>query len=116
MAILVELLFRNSTCVGAFRRLAMLAEAEVGTNDTSATVIFCECFHPDHPQYPLSVGDRLDVLRHATSEESSLEMRKIGLQAILKALSIGWSFDLRQGRGPEPPATTPIMTYGEVSD
>jgi hypothetical protein len=114
MSILIELLFRSSTSKVALRCLLLLAETEVGMTSNSSSETFYDCFHPFQPQCPLPLEDRVDILRWATSTESSFELRSVGLQAIIRALSAGLSFGLHEGNGPEPLATLPVMTYSDL--
>ena len=114
MPVLHNLLFRKSTSKSALRCILLLAESEVGANKTSSLETFYDCFHPFQPQCPLPLEDRLDILRRSLSPESSLQVRKIGLQAIEHGLAGGRSFILREGNGPEPLSAQPEMTWADI--
>jgi hypothetical protein len=114
MSIFHDLLFRKSTGKSALRCILLLAESEIDTPKTSSLEVFYDCFHPFQPQCPLPLEDRLDILRKALSPESSSQMCKIGLQAIVHGLPGGMSFMLREGNGLEPLSVPPEMTWTDI--
>ncbi len=114
VSIVYDLLFRENTSKSALRCILLLAEPEVGLGITSSLETFYDCFHPFHPQCPLSLDDRLDILRSTLSPASSPHIRKIGLQAIVHGLAGGLSFTLREGNGPEPLSTPPDMKWADI--
>ena len=83
---LEQLLFRAPTSLGAMRLVWLLAEAENENYGNSATGILKECFHPLHPQMPLSLQERLEFLREYTAKGISKEGRLIAIEAINVAL------------------------------
>ena len=105
---LEQLLFRKKTSATALRCLVMLAE----TNNV--TSILCECFRPLHPQLPLPLQDRLNVLNEILSPKNSVELRLIGVEAIKSALKRMEGISLRDSMGREPLDSQPRMTYGDV--
>ncbi|MBI2998362.1 MAG: ATP-binding protein [Deltaproteobacteria bacterium] len=111
-----QLLFRSKTSAGALRALGRLAEAETESYANNATGVFCESFHPLHPQLPLLLDERLRVLDEILSPKYSLELRLIGVKAIQSALSRMGAITLRYSSGPEPLDSRPSVTYGEVWD
>lgn len=113
---LEELLFRGKTSAVALRCIAMLAEAENENYGNNATGVFCESFHPVHPQLPLSLQERLDLLKEFISASSSTQMRLIAIKAVESALSRLGAVRLRRSSGPEPLDSRPHMTYGDVWD
>lgn len=114
---LEELLFRRKTSATAVRYLAMLAEAETEDVANNATGIFCACFHPRHPQFPLPLQNRLTILKDILDSNQSVELRMLGVKAIDAALTrIGFSMPLRRSSGPDPLDSRPSMTYGEIWD
>jgi len=84
---LKELLFRKNTSIESLRCLIMLAESETATSAQSATSLFCECFRALHTQFPLSLQKRLSLLNEILSPEQSLQVRLLGVKAIISSLS-----------------------------
>jgi hypothetical protein len=113
---LEELLFRDNTSRAALESIALLAEAETETYGTNATGVFAECFHPLHPQMPLHLADRADVLRSLLTEDQSPRRRIIAIRAIETALGYLPAVMLRQSEGLEPLGVRPSMTYGQIWD
>lgn len=111
-----ELLFRKKTSAVAIRSLALLAEAETENYGNNATGVFCECFHPLHPQLPLPLQERLALLKGLSSSEHSVELHLIVVKAIESGLSRMEAISLRCGSGPEPLDSRPSMTYGDIWD
>lgn len=111
---LEQLLFRKKTSMAAIRCLALLAEAETESYGNNATGVFCECFHPLHPQFPLPLQDKLDLLRDLLTPESSVKLRLVGIKAIESSLDRLGGTSLRRSSGPEPLDSRPHMTYGDV--
>ena len=111
-----RLLFCKRTSIAAIRCLAMLAEAETENYANNATGVFCECFHPFHPQLPLPLQDRLNLLNEILSPERSVKLRLIGVKAIESGLRRMGAITLRRSNGPIPLDARPSMTYGDVSN
>lgn len=111
-----QLLFRRATSKGAMRLLWLLAEAEsehrYGNN---ATGILAECFFPTHPQLPLPLTDRIDLLKEFISDQSAETARLVAIKAAAETLSHGVIF-LRHSKGLLPLDSRPTMTYAEIGD
>ena len=100
----------------ALRGIALLAEAETETLGNNATGIFCECFHPFHPQCPLVLHDRLTFLEELCSPGSSVALHLLVIKAIRTGLENTRSMGLRPSSGPYPLDARPSLTYGEAWD
>src|SRR5207245_1003480 len=111
-----ELLFRDPTSARALRALVRLAEAENETYGNNATGVFAEAFHYNHPQLPLSLGERLAILRECSVEGAPRERRLVAVKAIETGLRQSASVMLRRGGGGIPLDARPRMTWGEVWD
>lgn len=111
-----ELLFHRKSSKTALYCLALLAEAENETWSNNATGVFCECFHPQHPQLPLPLQDRRELLQDLTAPGYSRELRLLGVKAIQAGLSRTAFTSLRRSSGPDPFDPPARMTYGEVWD
>lgn len=85
---LQELKFYRKITTTALRCLELLAEAETEEWDNYATDVFCECFYPNHPQLPLSLNARFEILSELFSTKSSVELRLIGIKAIKCGLGL----------------------------
>jgi hypothetical protein len=94
----------------------MLAEAENETYGNNATGIFSECFHVMHPQMPLALPDRLEVLRDLLAEHQPRERHLLAVQAIETALDHSPAVMLRRSEGMEPLGVRPSLTYGQIWD
>lgn len=114
MSALEELLFRKKTSMAAIRCLALLAEAETESYGNNATGVFCESFHPLHPQVPLPLQNRLDLLKEILTPKNSVKLRLVGIKAIESGLGRLGATSLRRSSGPEPLDSRPHMTYGDV--
>jgi hypothetical protein len=110
------LLFREPTSSRALRALIRLAEAENEKYGNSATGVFGEAFHWQHPQLPLPLNERLGILRECTAEGASRERRLVAIKAIETGLQQSASVALRRGGGAIPLDAQPRMTWGEVWD
>jgi hypothetical protein len=113
---LEQLLFRSTTSHGAMRLMWLLAEAENEDYSNNATGILAECFHPLHLQMPLSLQDRLELLREFTSEKISKEGKLVAIDAIRISLRHTASFLVRHGTGLDLLDARPVYTYREVYD
>jgi hypothetical protein len=111
-----ELMFREETSSRALRSLVRLAEAENETYGNNATGVFSEAFHWNHPQLPLSLEERLIILRECTPEGVPRERRLVAIKAIETGLRERGSVTLRRGGGAVPLDAQPRMTWGEVWD
>jgi hypothetical protein len=67
---LQETLYRKNTGATALRCLALLAEAETESYGNNATETFAECFNAWHPQFPVPLRRRLELLNDLFAEES----------------------------------------------
>jgi hypothetical protein len=113
---LEQLLFRTATSLGAMRLMWLLAEAENENYGNNARGIFAECFHPLHPQIPLSLQSRLALLSEFTSENISKEGKLVAIQAIQTAMKQTGSFHMRYGTGLELLDSRPTYTYLDLYD
>jgi hypothetical protein len=116
MWILEQLLFRAKTSRGAIRFVWLLAEAENEDYGNNATGILAECFHPLHPQMPLPLQDRIELLREFIAENASKESKLAVIQAIRSALSRTGVFLFHHGMGVEPLDSRPAFTYQDFYD
>lgn len=87
VVMLEELLSHEETSKEALRRLAKLAETETGSEDDTATRIFCGYFSLYYPYAQLSLDERLAELKNfVLSTEYSLALRAIGVRAVDRAI------------------------------
>jgi hypothetical protein len=112
---LEELLFRLETSAVALRCLMWLGEAETERNDNAGSE-FCEAFYALHPQMPLPLEDRQEILRDILASPDRLEAKLLAIRAISEALRGTGVVSLRRGSGPGPLDTRPALTYGEIWD
>ncbi|MBI4576025.1 MAG: hypothetical protein HY722_07155 [Planctomycetes bacterium] len=113
---LEQLLFRRKTSREALRLMGLLAEAENETWANNATEVFAQCFCPHHPQMPLPLNARLDVLR-IFSGKSTPEGRHVALRAVDGGVpGVGGSIILRYPVGPALFDRPHAMTYGDLRD
>ncbi|BAY93755.1 MULTISPECIES: ATP-binding protein [unclassified Tolypothrix] len=112
---LEELIFRERTSLRALYYLGLLAETEPANyNNSSATSKFCQCFRPLHPQVPLSLKYRLDLLKKFASAKATVASRLLAIEVIKTTLNrLGYHF-LHEGRGNQPFDPRPQMTWGDV--
>jgi len=115
MRSLDDLLFHRGTSATALRAVATLALADPSGSLLSATNLFCECFHPLHPQLPLALKDRRMLLEAMVATDAPLERRVLGVKAIVAGTKQVGGVTLRRGDGPEPLDIRPMMTYGEIA-
>jgi hypothetical protein len=111
-----QLLFRKKTSREAVRLLWLLAEAENEGYANNTTGIVAECFYAFHPQLPLSLLERLDLLREFTAENTSETGKLVAIKAIKDGLSGRTSVMLRHSTGPEPLDSGATFTYGDFYD
>jgi hypothetical protein len=109
-----QLLFRAESARAALRSLALLAEAENEDWANNAAGVFSECFHPWHPQLPLSVDDRFDVLREFLSGGMTQSRKLLALKVGETAFSRTGSFTLRRAEGGLPLDAVPPMTHAQI--
>ena len=114
---LEELLFRRKTSRDAARLVWLLAEAENETYGNSATEIVSTCFHPWHPQIPLTLRQRRTLLQEFLSEGISKDRKLIVVKIIEQSLTpIEGLILLCSSSGPEPFEGRPPFTYQEFRD
>jgi hypothetical protein len=113
---LEQLLFRAPTSLGAMRLVWFLAEAENENYGNNATGILKECFHPLHPQMPLSLQERIEFLHESTARSISKEGRLFAIEAIRAALRGTIGFQYYHSTGPELLDSNPIYTYNDFWD
>jgi hypothetical protein len=111
-----QILFRRITSADALRCVALLAEAENVTYDKHATDLFCEAFQCLHSQVPLPLSQRLSILNDVLSEENSISLRLVGIQAIERGLDRMHGNDYHHSRGPDPFDQRPSLMWAEVFD
>jgi hypothetical protein len=112
---LQEILYRKNTGATALRCLALLAEAETETYVNNATETFTECFNPWHPQFPVPLRRRLELLNDLFAKENPTGLRLLAIKAAASGLSRK-GFALHPGSGPEPLDLRPSLTYGQIWD
>src|SRR5262249_50735791 len=98
------------------RLLWLLAEAENETYGNSATGVLTECLAPLHPQVPLPLYERVELLREVLSEGASEQDKLFVIQVVKGALDHKEVFHLRHSAGPEPFDSRPITTYGDLAN
>jgi hypothetical protein len=76
---LQELMAATTTAEGAFRSLALLAEAETEDYDNNATGTFCHGADPLNSQVPLALSSRLRVLQEMLAPERDAEAAMVAL-------------------------------------
>lgn len=113
---LEQLLFYRRTSEKALKCVALLAETENETIGNNATAVFCECFHPLHPQSPLPLALRLGTLKEALSNGQSDAMNVLAVQAIDSAFHVHGAVMLRRSEGPVPLDSRPPMTWLEARE
>ncbi|MBI1745383.1 MAG: hypothetical protein HYR55_02205 [Acidobacteria bacterium] len=112
---LEQLIFRASTSRRSVRLLWLLAEAENETYANNATGVLIECFHPSHPQMPLPLGERIELLNEFISDKASKEGKLVVVKAVAAAWVDKW-FRARQSTGSEPLDWKPDFTYNDFYD
>lgn len=112
---LEQLLFRNKTSGRALKLLWLLAEAESENYSNNATGVLKQCFHPLHPQMPLPLEDRLNLIEDFTSSQNSVPERgKLAVEVIKGGLKRDLIFTQRHSSGLTPLDSSPRLTYEEV--
>jgi hypothetical protein len=109
-----ELLFHSRTAKNGLIMVSLLAEAENEPYGNNATGVFCECFCPGHPQFPLPLDERAGILDQCCFLDRSKDLGYLGIKAIEEGLGTHGTVTLRQGRGSSPVDTQPVMSYAEV--
>jgi hypothetical protein len=109
-----QLLFRAESARAALRSLALLAEAENEDWANNAAGVFSECFHPWHPQLPLSVDDRFTVLREFLSDGITQSRKLLVLKVGETAFTRNASFALRRADGGLPLDAVPPMSHAQI--
>jgi len=113
---LEELLFRLKTSRSAARLVWLLTEAENETCGNNATGVLTSCFHPLHPQMPLTLRQRKILLSEFLSEGISREGKPVATKIVKRSFEQnGWVL-LRSSSGPEPFEGRPSFTYEELHD
>lgn len=110
------LLFRKITSSRALYLVGLLAEAENETWGNNASGIFAECFHPLHSQMPISLDERLSVLKVFSETSATVPTKLLVINAIKKALLRTGGHALRQSDGAEPFEGRPRMTHTSMWD
>ena len=108
-----QLLFREKTSRGALRLLYLLAEAENESYGNNATGVFTECFVPLHPQMPLPLHERFQVLKDISS--ASRQGKFMAIRAAGNAFR-ETCVTLRHSTGAMPLDSRPVFTDGDLPD
>jgi hypothetical protein len=115
--ILQKLRLHRKISVTALRCLALLAEAGTEDWNNDANAVFCDCFHPNHPQFPLSLNARFEILDEFFSIENSVELRLIALEAVNCAFGIHpFMVPLLPSSEVEPFDAPPKIAHGDILD
>ncbi len=116
---LEELLYRKKTSAGALRLIWLLAEAKNVTLFDNSPQLLRECFHFANPQMPLSLVERISLLKEFTSSHVTQQGKRLAIECIEHALSPHATFSLFNSLGAEPLDSmyraTPaeLQSYGE---
>lgn len=111
-----DLIRHSPTCCDALRLMLLLAEAENETYMNNATGVFRESFLWLHPQVPISLDERLDLLCEFTRTNAPVRRQVLAVEAMANALeSQGW-FTRRTPRGLHPTDESVTPTSTEVWD
>lgn len=110
---LEQLLFRSKTSKRALRLVWLLAEAENESWGNNATGVLQECFHPFHPQMPLSLDERVSLIKEVLASNPSLETQLLAIKAIQGGLWDRSKVRLRRSVGNGPLDTRPPFTEGD---
>lgn len=117
---LEELLYRKKTSAGAVRLIWLLAEAKNEILFDSSPQLLKECFHVYNPQMPLSLVERIGLLKEFTTSEVSKQGKLLAIECIENALSPHATFSPFTSLGPEPldamhrPTFEELCSYGEA--
>jgi hypothetical protein len=109
-----EMLFRDASSEHGLRCLALLAEAENETWGNNSSGVFKEAFQPLHPQMPLSLDRRLELLRELLSPTRTEALGRLATDAAAGALESGLSVTMRHSGSAAPLGQRPEMTWPEV--
>ncbi len=110
-----ELLFHENTAEPALVMVSLLAEAENESWGNNATGVFCECFRPTHPQFPMPLDERAKALDECCFTNRSKDLGALGVKAICEGLETHGGVMLRQGLGSRPVDTRPALSYAEIN-
>jgi hypothetical protein len=88
------------------------AENETWGNNSSG--VFKEAFQPLHPQMPLSLDRRLELLRELLSPTRTEALGRLATDAAAGALESGLSVTMRHSGSAAPLGQRPEMTWPEV--
>ena len=109
---LQQLLFRRGSSAQALKLLCLLAEAENEECANNATGVLIECFHPVHPQMPLSLAERLSAAV-ALSQRSEEGAASLAIRTVVAALSRHGTVIYTTPEGHEPFDPPQPVTVGE---
>ena len=112
---LQECLYRRETAQAALRCLSLLAEAETDNHGSNATTIFCESFYWSNPQFPLTLGRRLLLLREMFEKEEYAGMRSLAVKAIESSIPRRGMM-LFVSQAPTPLDAAPPITREEITN
>lgn len=112
--IIEEMIFKKESSSLALKCLAHIAESELSVDKSSATEVFRKYFHALHMQMPLSLKERLDLVKNNLSS-SSRELQLISIKAIKSALSNSNGYSLKYITfTAEPMDIRPTMTWRDI--
>ncbi len=109
-----QLLFYLDSSSAALKTLALLAEAETESWSNNSTGIFAESFHPYHPQIPLSLHARLEVVRYVIARDPVSSCKELVLKAAEGAFSRYGAVTLRRSEAGDLLDPVPIIAYEEL--
>ncbi|MBI3273036.1 MAG: hypothetical protein HYZ53_28865 [Planctomycetes bacterium] len=112
--LLEQPLFRKSTSAEALRLIGLLANAEDVRDSKHASGVFAECFATEHPQFPLPLEDRLQVLCEF-ADSADPRRRQLACSAVEEGMPGNRGMiRLRSSDGARPFDPQPVMTYAEL--
>ncbi|MEC4680284.1 MAG: ATP-binding protein, partial [Nitrospirota bacterium] len=111
---LEELLYRKKTSAGALRIIWLLAEAKNETLFDNPPQLLKECFHFHNPQMPLSLFERIGLLKEFTSSDVSKQGKLLAIECIEDALRPHATFLMFTSIGPEPLDSMYRCTFEEL--
>lgn len=111
--ILDELRFRRRSAASAIRCLALLAEGQARDSREGAAQDLAESFFPLHPQLPLPLDRRLEILREFASPNATPGQRSLAVRVIRRTLG-GMHGVVLRGDSSRPPDVPPETMWRDV--
>ena len=109
-----EMLFRDASSAHRLCCLALRAETENETWGNNSSGVFKEAFHPLHPQMPLPLDRRLEILRELLTPAQADALGRLAVDAAAGVLESGSSVMMRQSGSAAPLGQMPQLTWPEV--